>query len=203
MNGSPGLRSMLDAHIGGLRRLNESSVKPKKPSWWPVAILYVPPVVIGVLAAVFRWDLDKVSDALLGGFALMAGVLMAVFTQLASWRDRLQDRAAQRWLSEAPARRALDAAAINALLGVLGSAGSVLFAILLRANVPGAVVWSALLAAAATWVLGLLFLIVRSTYIGFESTADGMLRQNDARIMAGAPIDPNQPTVVAPTQPQP
>lgn len=185
MEGSTGLRSMIDAHVSGLRRLNESSVKPKKPTWWPVALLYVPPVAIAALTGVFEWNLRPIADALLGGFALMAGVLIAVFTQLASWRDRLQDRAEDRWLSEAPARRAIDSASVHALVGVLGSAGSVLFAVLLQAKVPGLVVWGAALAAAAVWVLGLLFLIVRSIYVGFESTASNTVRRNDARIMSG------------------
>lgn len=188
MEGSTGLRSMIDAHVSGLRRLNESSVKPKKPTWWPVAMLYVPPVAIAALTGVFGWNLRPIADALLGGFALMAGVLIAVFTQLASWRDRLQDRAEDRWLSEAPARSAIDSASVHALVGVLGSAGSVLFAVLLQAKVPGLVVWGAALAAAAVWVLGLLFLIVRSIYVGFESTASNTVRRNDARIMSGTAL---------------
>lgn len=189
MASSTGLRSMIDAHVGGLRRLNESSVKPRKPSWLPVALLYGPPLVVATLTAVFQWNLRPIADALMGGFALMAGVLIAVFTQLASWRDRLQDRAEDRWLSEAPGRRAIDAASVHALIGVLGSAGSVLFAVLLQAKVPGVVVWSAFLALAATWVLGLLLLIVRSIYVGFESTANNNVRRNDARIMNGSALD--------------
>lgn len=188
MEGSTGLRSMIDAHVSGLRRLNESSAKPNKPTWWPVALLYTPPVAIAALTGVFEWNLRPIADALLGGFALMAGVLIAVFTQLASWRDRLQDRAEDRWLSEAPARRAIDSASVHALVGVLGSAGSVLFAVLLQAKVPGLVVWGAALAAAAVWVLGLLFLIVRSIYVGFESTASNTVRRNDARIMSGTAL---------------
>ncbi len=203
MERSTGLRSMIDAHVNGLRRLNESSVKPQKPSWVPVGLLYVPPLAMAALTAVFEWNLRPIADALLGGFALMAGVLIAVFTQLASWRDRLQDRAEERWLSEAPARRAIDSASVHALVGVLGSAGSVLFAVLLQAKVPGLVVWGAALAAAAIWVLGLLFLIVRSIYVGFESTASNTVRRNDARIMNGSAISSSAGSSSAPDRSRP
>jgi hypothetical protein len=180
---SVGLRALVRRHLSGLT---------ESRSWYvrlaAAAVMYLPPTAVISIVAVYRLDLTDAASALIGGFSLIAGVLIAVFTQLAAWRDRLADRAEERWLTDAPARRAVDRAVAHVLVGVVGSVAAVVFAVMLEADVTGTTVWSAALGGAATWLLVLLLTIVRAVAIGYESTADEDVRRQDRDLLN--PVEP-------------
>jgi hypothetical protein len=137
------------------------------------------PIVVGALTIWFRWDLSKIAESLIGGYALAAGVLIAVFTQVAAWRNRLDERADRRPESEAPARRAVDGAAAHALWAVVVSVGAVAVTAVLEIGTPFDRWLSGLSALLGTYLLGLLLLIVSSAFVGYESNVDPAVREAD------------------------
>ena len=75
------------------------------------AVLFGIPAGVLVMFVLFRWSLTRV-DALIARFALFGAALLAVFPQLASWRDRLRDRDRK---VERVAQRAVDEAVAHVL----------------------------------------------------------------------------------------
>lgn len=171
---SLGLRALVLRH---LTELTESTSTRRRRG--AVAVLYLPPAVTAVLVAVAPVDLSDSGGALIAGFSLTAAVLIGVFAQLAQWRDRLLDRARERWLTDAPARRAVDRAVAHVLVGVVGSTIATGAAVLLAAGAHGTTVWSATLALFGVWLLIVIIMIVRSVAVAYEATADPDVRKAD------------------------
>lgn len=171
---SLGLRALALRHLSELSESTESRRRLAA-----VALLYAPPVGVAVLIACAPIDLTDSGGALIAGFSLTAAVLIGVFAQLAQWRDRLLDRAQERWLTDAPARRAVDRAVAHVLVGVVGATVASGVAVLLQAKAHGTTAWSAALGFFGVWLLSLMILIVRSVAIAYEATADPDVRKAD------------------------
>lgn len=155
-----------------------------RPDWTARVVLYGLLAVTTVSAFLLRWDLDAVGEALVGGFALVAGVLVGVFAQLASWRTRLDDRAAFRPRSEAPARRLVDAAVAHALMGVLASVAGAALAVLIGVGAPGSRIWNALAAGIGVYLLAMFIVIVNTAYAAYRSSIDDATRESDEDLLA-------------------
>lgn len=154
-----------------------------KADWTTRGILYG--LLLGTIGLSF-WrdvDLDGIADALVGGYALVAGVLIAVFAQLAAWRTRLDDRAAFRPRSEAPARRLVDAAVAHALVGVLASAIGVGLAVLVGLEAKPVRVWNALAAGFGVYLLALIIIIVNTAYAAYQTSIDEGIRESDEELL--------------------
>ncbi|MGN7703646.1 hypothetical protein [Cellulosimicrobium sp. 22601] len=169
---------------------NGHAGKPDRASRW---VLYVTPVATALAVFVLDVDLSRSAEALIAGFALTAGVLLAAFTQLASWRNRLDERARDRPDSEAPARRSVDAAVAHSLMGVWFSVVATVLAVVLNAGAAPARLWSALTAASGIYLALMMALIVVSVYVGYESSVDEAVRKADEEL-----LEPENRPVVAP-----
>lgn len=190
---SLGLRALALRHVGDLTE------SPSKAVHLVAALgLYGPPTAVAALVARAPIDLTSSGGALIAGFSLTAAVLIGVFAQLAQWRDRLLDRAGERWLTDAPARRAVDHAVAHVLVGVIGSTIASGVAVLLTVGAHGTTVWSAALAFLGVWILSLIILIVRSVAIAYEATANPDVRRADRDLLDPAksyplPTRPGKP----------
>lgn len=78
-------------------------------------LIYGLPVGLGIAAGISGFAVRS-PDAILAGLALLVGGMLAVFVQLAAWRERLTDRAKLFEDSEASDREALDEAATHVLV---------------------------------------------------------------------------------------
>lgn len=190
MDGLPGIGRLFTRHLAGLS--DPRNGHAAAPARLEKALLYGLPVSVSVAVLSFDVDLGTAAESLAAGLALVAGVLVAVFTQFAAWRSRLDERARTRFRSEAPARRSLDAAAAHALVGVLASAISLVPVILLAADVPLGRLWNGLAALLATYVLGLLVVIVRYAFVAYETGVDDAVREAD-RALARGEVPPPPP----------
>jgi len=141
--------------------------------------LYAVPGIVAITVAVAGASLTEVIDALLGGYALAAGVLIAVFTQLAGWRAQLDGRRQKRPFSEAPARRALHAAVAHSLVGVIACVLAVPVSVFVKLELAPLSLWNSLAAGFGAYVLGLLWVIVRSAFIGYMCIIDSDGREED------------------------
>jgi hypothetical protein len=158
---------------------------------WPLrAAVYLPPLVMAALSWKLQIDISRAAAVLAGGFALVAGVLIAAFAQIAGWRGRLDSRALSgRIESEAPARRAVDAAAAHSLVGVAASVTATALAVAVEAlqKPPLPLVWT--LAAVSTWVATLLLLLVHTLFQGYEINADKAVSEADDGLLT-SPKEP-------------
>lgn len=168
---------VVTAHWRGLSDLRNG--KGRRPDVLARIVVVGVPAALLVAALVFDWGLKAVAASLIGGFALIAGVLIAVFAQLANWRTRLDDRAQFRPNSEAPARRLVDAAVAHTLIGVLASALGAAVAVLIELGVPGTPVWSAIGASVSGYLLVVLLLIVNTSYLAYNANIDPSVRELD------------------------
>ena len=89
MPGRFDLRPLLRALEGGLRKRRDTGVEP--PDTRTRAVLIVLPLLIAGAAAGFGFVLPH-ADQLIAGTALLMGALLAAFTQVAGWRERLLTR---------------------------------------------------------------------------------------------------------------
>lgn len=174
------MASLFSRHIDGLANLRNGG--RRKPAYVLRAALYLAPIALAVLSAWKDWDLRRVSDALVAGCALTAGVLVGVFAQVAAWRIRLDDRASFRPASEAEARRSVDAAAAHALVGVVASVIAVAVAVLVSGSAPTPRLWSAALAGIGLYVLLIFLVIVQSVFVGYERNVDSAVREADQEL---------------------
>jgi hypothetical protein len=97
----------------GLRKRRK--VGEEKPDRLTRALLIILPIAALALAVYFDWTIDVPQD-LLAGIALLIGAELAAFTQLAAWRERLNQRNLGK---EAVRRRALDEAVAHVLVSTL------------------------------------------------------------------------------------
>lgn len=83
-------------------------------------VLYGVPTALGVTAGVSGFTI-KHPDGILAGLSLLIAGLLAVFAQIAAWRDRLTAREASYERSEASDSDSLDEAATHVLVAALAS----------------------------------------------------------------------------------
>lgn len=178
-----GLRTLFARHLAGLADLSNGG--GGKRSWPAIGALYGLPALLAVLAVATKADLSRAGESLVGGFALAGGVLIAVFSQLAAWRQRLEGRAFDRWQSEAPARRAVDAAVAHTLVGVLVAMFASTTSVLLAADRGPTGLWTWLAVYSGTMVVGFYVLIVRSVFVAYEDSLDPNIREEDDRLLRG------------------
>ncbi|MCG2800377.1 MAG: hypothetical protein L6367_17815 [Cellulomonas sp.] len=156
-------------------------------------LVYGLPLIAGASCWRLGWDLTDSAGSLIGGFSLVAGILIAVFVQLASWRTRLDDRAKTHLQSEAPARRSVDAAVAHSLVGVLASLLAVVACVVVGAGVAPRPVWAAVAVSLGAFVLAVFVLIVKAVYVSYESNVDADVRHADDQLL-------RVPTHVQPAQ---
>lgn len=155
------------------------------PNWWARGALYLGPAAAGLAAWRWGWDIGDAAGVLSGGFALVAGVLIAAFGQIAAWRMRLDERAlAGRVRSEAPARRVVDAAAAHALVGVAASVLATVLAIIVEATANPASGLLVSLVVVSTYVAMILLLIVRTLFVGYEDSTDEAVQFADESLLS-------------------
>lgn len=114
-----------------VRAFNEmrrrSQIGEEPPDRLSRLILIALPLIMGFTSWWFAWSVRS-ADSMVAGFSLLAAALLAVVPQLASWRQRLSDR---NRASEGVARRKLDEAVANTLVGVLASIALALVSVIL------------------------------------------------------------------------
>lgn len=157
MLGRFGLGSLATGLKDGLRKRRK--VGEEKPDRLTRTLLLLLPLLSVGLGVSFDWTIDVPQD-LLAGIALLIGAELAAFTQLAAWRERLNQRNLGK---EVVRRRALDEAVAHVLVSTL--VATLTAALLVSISVLGVdessgevTLWSARVISAA--VLGLL------TYLG-------------------------------------
>lgn len=173
----PGMVSLFLRHVDGLSDLRNA--RDGAPRWGVRWTLVLVPAAIAGLVIWREWDLRPAAGSLIGGFALVAGVLIAVFAQFAAWRTRLDERARFRQESEAPARRAVDAAAAHALWGVVTNVLSVAVAVVLEVGTPIDRWIGGVVAFLGVYGLGLLLVITSAAFVGYESNVEPGVREAD------------------------
>ncbi|GID26840.1 hypothetical protein Abr02nite_18230 [Paractinoplanes brasiliensis] len=113
------VRPLFLDHLRSMRRVqldvDEERLPPDLASR---LVLYGIPAAVGVVAVWQQWRLTD-PGAIGAGCALMAGILFTAFTQLASLRDRLEDR--HESIGES-SRRLFRETAAHLLVGALASA---------------------------------------------------------------------------------
>lgn len=175
-----GVRLLLIRHLQGI-------AGDPVPSKWArvrgVLALYGIPLVVAVCALVTGKSAAPAAEALVGGLSLAAGVLIAVFAQLASWRGRLDARGEAHWRSEVPARRAVDSAVAHTLVGVLVAMGAATASTLLLMKVPNLGVWNVASVYLATLTVCFYVLIVRAVFVAYEDSVDPGIRAADERLL--------------------
>lgn len=159
------------AHLKGLKNRDYTKEEPiGEPDRVSRAILYATPALVAGLFLGFGWKVSA-PEALLAGFALLAGAFLAVFAPLAAWRDRLTDRASVDRITGLPVRDFLDAAVAHTCLAALVSAlsAAVLVVGMNFADPDGSLTcgWAAAAAAAGIYLLLLLTLIVKALYAAY------------------------------------
>ncbi|WP_161965022.1 hypothetical protein [Ornithinimicrobium cerasi] len=167
------------AHIDALR--NQRTGSGGRPTWTAVA-LYLVPFAAGVWSYVATWNLSSSVANLIGGFALIAGVLMAVFSLLAGWRRELENRASKRPSSESWARREVHAAVAHTLVGVWASVVAAIMVILLGALPAESSVEQLVNAGVAglgVYIALLIMVIVNALHAGYEASIDLDLLERD------------------------
>lgn len=150
--------------------------RPARATRWT---LYGLPLVAFGFALWREWSPSEVVDALVGGYSLVAGVLLAAFAQLASWRNELDKRARSRPKSDAPARRAVDAAVAHCLVGVVAAVFAAIAAILSKLEVSPSCLWDAAAIGLGTYLVLLIMLIVSAIFVGYESSVDDSIQRHD------------------------
>lgn len=108
-------RPLVSRALGSMRRRSQVGQEPR--DWAALFVMVVAPSGLGFISWAFAWSVRS-ADSLVAGFSLLAAALLAVVPQLAAWRQRLTDRDRG---SEGVARRKLDEAVSNTLVGVLVS----------------------------------------------------------------------------------
>jgi hypothetical protein len=152
----------------GLR--HRANVGTEQPDLVARAVLLGVPVAAGVASWMLGWQIRK-PEVLIAGYSLLAASLLAVFSQLASWRGRLEDRAVRFKVTEGRSRRAVDEAVAHTLMAALGSMLAAFLMVILANILPEAGVtqssvlpWFASLLTAASVAVGgyllLTFLII-------------------------------------------
>ncbi|GAA4840552.1 hypothetical protein GCM10023221_17860 [Luteimicrobium xylanilyticum] len=164
-------------HWQGLSNLQNHS--GGAPRWVTRAVLYGAPVMAAGVAIWQSWGVRSVADTLIAAFSLLTGVLIAVFAQIAGWRTRLDDRASDRPVSEAPARRAVDATAAHALVGVVACCLATGTSVLAKVEIPPERVWSGLSVGLALYVALLILLIVGTVFGAYQDNVDPAVREAD------------------------
>ena len=159
--------------------------KNRAPDRVTRALVYLPPIVMAGIGIFFNWNLRLTAGSIISGYALIAGVLMALFVQLAVWRMRLDDRAHARATSEAPSRRALDATAAHTLLGAVAAVMAAALAVVLQSLGPNRLL-SGLAAGAGTYLLGMFMLIAHMALIAYEGSTDPTVREQDVALLRPA-----------------
>lgn len=164
--------------------MNSSAALPRDRS--TLLLLIAVPVGIAYVAIRRNWTLSTGAD-LLAAFSLTAGVLLAVFALIASWRERLANRIKLREVSERLARQRLDEAARHTLTAtvfcVVGASLSIVASATVHGNPPRT---SSIIAAAAYGVfsiVGLLILmVVLLVHDVFSSTIQGIENEKLAEL---------------------
>lgn len=181
-----GLARVVRDHFAGIS--DPANGAGARPYLFTRVLVYGLPVAVGTAAFVLSWDVRPLSSSLVAAYTLAAGVLIAAFAQIASWRSRLEDRAKDRPRSESPARRALNRAAAHTLVGVLASLLATVLTLFL--TLPGEHrLLSAASAAAGVYVLALFLLIVDALYVGYESSRDSGVVETDADLESDIEAD--------------
>ena len=183
MSNSLSLTKVWKAHWRGIADLRNG--KNAKPDRLTRALVYLPPIVIVGVGIFFNWNLRGTAGSVISGYALIAGVLMALFVQLAVWRMRLDDRADARPTSEAPSRRALDATAAHTLVGAVAAVMATALAMILQSVGPNRIV-SGLAAGAGTYLLAMFLLIAHMASVAYENSTDVTLREQDSQLLRPA-----------------
>lgn len=169
------------AHVEALRDFsNEGKGKFVKSR---LVALFGFPFAVFAIALILDLSSSSLSDSLLAGYALFAGVLIAAFTQLAGWRNTLDARAKDRLISEAPARRAVSAAVAHSLYGVLVCLLALVVTTVNESltRPPG---WlEALSLSAASYVIVVVFLIVQALFVGYAAMVDRDVENADEEIL--------------------
>ncbi len=109
------LRDLYHGLTDGLRKRREQD-EHEPPDVAARVLLVAVPILVGVSAGLV--GPLEVGDALLAGVALLIGALIAGFTQVAAWKDRLQARGRA---TDAVAIRSLNEAAAHILIAVVAS----------------------------------------------------------------------------------
>ena len=183
MSSSLSLTKVWMAHWGGMA--DHRNGKNAKPDRLTRALVYLPPIVVVGVGTFFNWNLRGTAGSIISGYALIAGVLLALFVQLAVWRMRLDDRAYARPISEAPSRRALDATAAHTLVGAVAAVVAAALTTVLQALGPNRIL-SGLAAGAGTYLFAMFLLIAHMALIAYENSTDATLREQDAELLRPA-----------------
>lgn len=152
-------------------------------------LLLLLPLSVTGGAIVFRAELSA-PDALLAALALLIGAGLTMFSQVASWRERLTNRSKK---IDGVASRALDEAVAHILaitVVAVIAAGLLISAFYVRVDIVADSAAGALgrnLAAAI--VLGLLTYIALSLYIVINLLWDGYSRANPRMVAADRPTE--------------
>lgn len=126
-------RPLLRGAWGSLRA--RAHVGTERRDWAAISVLAGLPLLLGVASWYWGWSI-RATDPLIGGYSLLAGVLLAGVPQLAAWRQRLTDRSRA---ADGVAKRKLDEAVAHTLLGVLTSTALAAVSVVLgNISVPGA-----------------------------------------------------------------
>ncbi len=124
------LGPLISAVRDGLRHRGPQAEKPDRLTR---TLLIAIPLVSFAVSIVFGLKLET-SGALITAFALLAGVLLAAFTQLASWRSQLSARSAIYQEAEFSARRAIDEAVAHTLWASFLSVTATIFSLIAESS---------------------------------------------------------------------
>jgi len=183
MSSSLSLTKVWKAHWRGMAdHRNGSNAKPERLTR---ALVYLPPIAMAGVGIFFNWNLRGTAGSIISGYALIAGVLMALFVQLAVWRMRLDDRADARPTSEAPSRRALNATAAHTLVGAVAAVMAAALAMVLQGLGHNRIL-SGLAAGAGIYLLALFLLIAHMAFVAYENSTDATVREQDAELLRPA-----------------
>jgi len=180
MSSSLSLTKVWKAHWRGMA--DHRNGRSAKPDHLTRMLVYLPPIVMGGVGIRFNWNLRGTAGSIISGYALIAGVLMALFVQLAVWRMRLDDRADARPTSEAPSRRALDATAAHTLVGAVAAVMAAALTMVLQSLGPNRFL-SGLAAGAGTYLLAMFLLIAHMALVAYENSTDATIREQDAQLL--------------------
>lgn len=142
-------------------------------------VVYLLPVGVGLSAGFLGFEL-KSPDGILGGLALLIGGMLAVFAQLASWRERLTQRDVAFASSEASDREGVDEAVTHVLVATAWAVVGVVVVVLgqgLSHDSNGALTgWACGLIVGIGLHIALLFLMVTfklyATYVYVNRVSD-------------------------------
>jgi hypothetical protein len=139
--------------------------------WYIRFLIIAVSVALGAVTALRAWDVTAAADDLITGFALVAGVLVAAFTQITAWRTRLEEQLDSGQLRSASNPSVVvDAAASHSLVGVIASTLATVFAVIVEVLPAPGPILQGLLVAASTYVVLLLILIVVTLHVGYQTT---------------------------------